>query len=307
MTKIDLITGFLGAGKTTFIRNYVSYLLSMGQRVCILENDYGAVNVDTMLLSDMISDKLDIESVAGGCDADCHKRRFKTKLITMGMKGYDRVIVEPSGLFDVDEFFDTLYEEPLDFWYEIGSVMCLIEANLDIPLSEAAEKCIASEIANSGMVVFTKKDLVDRQNLDAVSSYINDVLKKNRVNRDVTSFSLCVSNEELSGEEIKKIMNASYKRNDYIKFNVDESGFNSCYFMDTRITLQELKQSINNLFNDSECGNIFRVKGFVYENGWHEINATKSELKIDEIKDGQRVIIVIGENLKEEKISKIIY
>ena len=42
--------------------------------------------------------------VSGGCDADCHRRRFKTKLIAMGMCGYDRVIVEPSGIFDVDEF-----------------------------------------------------------------------------------------------------------------------------------------------------------------------------------------------------------
>ena len=42
--------------------------------------------------------------IAGGCDADCHRRRFRTKLIAMGMCGYDRVIVEPSGIYDVDEF-----------------------------------------------------------------------------------------------------------------------------------------------------------------------------------------------------------
>ena len=33
------------------------------------------------------------------------------KLISMGMSGYDRILVEPSGIYDVDEFFDTLYDE----------------------------------------------------------------------------------------------------------------------------------------------------------------------------------------------------
>jgi G3E family GTPase len=44
MVKIDLITGFLGAGKTTFIRKYAEYLMDKGLSIGILENDYGAVN-----------------------------------------------------------------------------------------------------------------------------------------------------------------------------------------------------------------------------------------------------------------------
>ena len=54
MVKIDLITGFLGAGKTTFIRNYAEYLMRKGENIGILENDFGAVNVDMMLLQDQI-------------------------------------------------------------------------------------------------------------------------------------------------------------------------------------------------------------------------------------------------------------
>ena len=45
MVQVDLITGFLGAGKTTFLRRYVRYLVQQGHKVCILENDFGAVNV----------------------------------------------------------------------------------------------------------------------------------------------------------------------------------------------------------------------------------------------------------------------
>ena len=130
MVKIDLITGFLGSGKTTFIKKYAKYLMTQGMNIGILENDFGAVNVDMMLLKDLEGDQCELEMVAGGCDADCHRRRFKTKLIAMGMCGYDRVIVEPSGIFDVDEFFDVLREEPLDQWYEIGSVITIMNAKL---------------------------------------------------------------------------------------------------------------------------------------------------------------------------------
>lgn len=49
MIKIDLITGFLGSGKTTFIKKYAEYLMSQGMEIGIIENDFGAVNVDMQL------------------------------------------------------------------------------------------------------------------------------------------------------------------------------------------------------------------------------------------------------------------
>lgn len=139
MVKIDLITGFLGSGKTTFIRKYAQYLMDAGNNIGILENDYGAVNVDMMLLQDLMGENCELEMISGGCDKDCHRRRFKTKLIAMGMCGYDRVIVEPSGIFDVDEFFDILHEEPLNRWYQIGNVIAIVDSKLERDLSEEAD------------------------------------------------------------------------------------------------------------------------------------------------------------------------
>ena len=53
MIKVDLITGFLGSGKTTFLKKYAKYFINQGQRVGILENDFGAVNVDMLLLNEL--------------------------------------------------------------------------------------------------------------------------------------------------------------------------------------------------------------------------------------------------------------
>ena len=60
MVKIDLITGFLGSGKTTFIKKYARYLLDQGLNIGILENDFGAVNVDMMLLKDLEGEHCDM-------------------------------------------------------------------------------------------------------------------------------------------------------------------------------------------------------------------------------------------------------
>ena len=156
MVTIDLITGFLGSGKTTFIKHYAKYLMDQGMNIGILENDFGAVNVDMLLLQELMGDKCELEMIAGGCDRETHRRRFRTKLIAMGMCGYDRVLVEPSGVYDVDEFFDVLRDEPLDRWYQIGNVITVVNAKLESELSDMSEYLLASEAAHAGAVVLSR-------------------------------------------------------------------------------------------------------------------------------------------------------
>ena len=147
MVQVDLITGFLGAGKTTFLRRYVRYLVQQGHKVCILENDFGAVNVDALLVQEVLGPGCDVETISGGCDCDTHQRRMRTKLIAMAMRGFDRVVVEPSGIFDVDEFFDILRDDPLDRWYQLGSVIAIVDALLPETLSPQAEYLLGKPAA----------------------------------------------------------------------------------------------------------------------------------------------------------------
>ena len=79
MTKIDLITGILGSGKTTFLLKYARHFIDRGENIAILENDFGAVNIDMMILQELKGEHCRLEMVAGGCDADCHRRRCKTQ------------------------------------------------------------------------------------------------------------------------------------------------------------------------------------------------------------------------------------
>ena len=178
MVKVDLITGFLGSGKTTFIKKYARYLMEQGQNIGILENDFGAINVDMMLLRELESENCELEMVAGGCDKDCYRRRFRTKLIAMGMCGYDRVLIEPSGIFVVDDFFDALNEEPLDKWYQIGNVITVVDACLEENLSEGADYILASEAANAGCILLSRTQQASEGQIKATVAHINRALEK---------------------------------------------------------------------------------------------------------------------------------
>ena len=179
MVQVDLITGFLGSGKTTFMRHYARYMVQQGWNVCILENDFGAVNVDVMLLQDILGDHCDMESISGGCDCDTHQRRMRTKLISLAMQGFDRVIIEPSGIFDVDEFFDILHDEPLDKWYRMGNVIAIVDAKQEQQLSPQSAYLLASETANAGMVVLSRSQLATPAEMDSTVNYLNHALEQN--------------------------------------------------------------------------------------------------------------------------------
>jgi G3E family GTPase len=176
MIYADLITGFLGAGKTTFIRKYAAYWASKGQKVCVLENDYGAINVDVAFLENNEGLQLDTAMIVGGDGADAHKRRFKTKLITLAMSGYQRIIIEPSGIFDMDEFFDTLYEDPLESMYSIGNVIAIADAGLPDDLSEESDYILASEIADAGIVLISKASSYSASRIGKVEEHISSAL-----------------------------------------------------------------------------------------------------------------------------------
>lgn len=307
MIKIDLITGFLGSGKTTFIKKYARYLMDKGLNIGILENDYGAINVDMMLLKDLEGDHCELEMVSGGCDADCHRRRFKTKLIAMGMCGYDRVIVEPSGIFDMDEFFDILREEPLDQWYEIGSVIAVVDAGLDCGQSEAADYLLASEAAGAGCIVLSKVKNVSAEQTETVKAHLEQAMKKVGCRRSLFGHIIASDWEQFTEEDYQRLMNCGYEPASYRKTDA-AAAFDSLFFMNLELTAEELKERTARLFEEPGCGHILRVKGFVKaEDGrWLELNATRREQTLAVSPDGQEVLIVIGEQLSKETIGKIL-
>lgn len=307
MVKIDLVTGFLGSGKTTFIKRYAEYLMDQGQNIGILENDFGAVNVDMLLLQELQGDNCELEMISGGCDQETHRRRFKTKLISMGMCGYDRVIVEPSGIYDVDEFFDVLRDDPLDRWYEIGNVFTVVNAKLENQLSDQAEFLLASETANAGRVILSRSQEAAEEEKRETVEHLNRAMAAYGCSRKLEpSEILDQAWDEFTKEDFQKILNSGYRTESYRKLEFNEKqGFQSLYYMNLKMTEAEVKTEVQAALEDEKCGSVFRIKGFMQtgENQWIELNATKNETEIHPIREGQEVLIVIGERLEEEALA----
>lgn len=306
MTKVDLITGFLGSGKTTFLKLYVKYLLKKSEKIGIIENDYGAVNVDMMLLSELSDLGCEVETIAGACDLDCHKRRFKTKLIALGMQKLDRVVIEPSGIFDVDEFFDILHEEPLDSWYEIGSVIAVADALELSALSKESSYLLASQTANAGAVVLSKTQFSDENKINEKIRQINEALKAVNCSKKLGDNVIKKNWSDFTDDDFEKIESCGYELFDYTKNALPSNAYSSLYFMNNDINPLEIREISHKLFSGKEYGSIFRIKGFLKQDeNWLELNATEKQFELSPKDNGQDIIIVIGENLNEKRIKEV--
>ena len=252
-----------------------------------------------------MGDQCELEMVSGGCDKDCHRRRFKTKLIAMGMCGYDRVIVEPSGIFDVDEFFDALREDPLDKWYEIGNVIAIADAGLPEQMSKDAEYLLGSEAADAGLVFVSKLDESSKEQSDTILPHINRAMESISCTRKLSEEDVMKKKwDELTNDDWNRILTCGYHTESWQKRDVeDDKSFSSLSFMNLPLTKKQILNAATQILGDPSCGHVHRIKGFLETpDGWFELNATAAQRQLNPIANGQQIIIVIGEGLNKEKI-----
>ncbi len=331
MIKIDLITGFLGAGKTSFIQKYAKQLLKEEQRIGIIESDYGAINIDLMILQDLEEAGCDLEMVIGGNSPADHQRRLRSKLISMAMLGYNRIIVEPSGIYDVDEFFDLLHEEPLDRWYKIGNVITLLDARLHTPLSDASSYMLVSQAASAGAIVLSRTQLASPEELASTLSALEASMQDFQCKKAISPILFDKDWSLLTEEDWQKLLSCGYSYADYRKLPLSErSDYTSLFFMKENcphLTLiademsdmdalsekthrnevsYTIKKSTESIFSDASCGNVIRIKGFfsLPDNHYLQLNASRQDFSLKEVTKGQEVLIVIGEDLNQAEIEK---
>ena len=312
--KIDLITGLLGAGKTTFIKQYVRYLVDQGEEVCILVNDYGAISVDMALLHYDLGEICDLEMVTAG-DWDCYLRRTKTKLIQMAMFGYDRIIVEPSGVFDADDFYDILRDEPLDRWYQIGAVLSLVDAHLSEELSEEEAYLLLAEACTAGKILISKlpRDLTAKEE-EKLQQHILDILNRQGKHfhcervfeaKDI----LAKSWEDFTTEDYQLLSTAGMVHADMQKMHVAEQGsYETLFFYRVQRSQEKVVAMTQDLLKGSDYGNVIRVKGLFCDSDtqkWYQINATGSEMEIQPMEAQKEVMLVIGEHLHHDRIKEV--
>lgn len=215
------------------------------------------------------------------------------------------MLVEPSGIFDPDEFFDILRDEPLDQWYEIGNIIALVDAAAPGPESPEAEYLLASEAAPAGMVILSHGDEVPEEQAEAVVEHLNRTLEKIRCPRRFGDDVLKKGIPSLSEKDLDRISSCGYRPESYEKRLIrGENGFETCCFLNPEKTGAALLEAVKEILESPDCGKVFRVKGFFRESdeSWRECNGTRNGITVSSIENGQEVLIVIGESLNEAEI-----
>ena len=223
----------------------------------------------------------------------------------MAMSGYSHVVIEPSGIFDVDEFFDTLRESPLDKWYKIGSVITIADPTMTADVSAESSYLIASQAAVAGTILFSRCAEADRGQIDRTLDSLKTNMAAIRCTRDPHNYYIAKPWEELTESELDEIGASGYSEPSFVKMQNEDEGYSSIYFMNKDISIMQLKETAQKIFADELCGEVFRIKGFTTSHDqWYEVNVTKNGFVSRPIDEGQSIIIVIGENLDRDCIGK---
>lgn len=176
MVKVDLITGFLGVGKTTFIQNYVKYLKEKGEVIHIVENEFADRGVDSAFLHEEADDCCTISDLSGMCMCCIGKKEFIRLLVESAGTGCSRIVVEPSGIYDVDEFFDVLSDPRVSSLCEIGCILTIVDPMNQQQLTEEAKYLMFAQLVASGTIIYSKTQLLADGQLEEAMEWVNQLV-----------------------------------------------------------------------------------------------------------------------------------
>lgn len=126
MTRINIISGFLGAGKTTLIKKMLSEVFS-GQKIVLIENEFGEIGIDGGFLKDS---GVEITEMNSGCICCSLVGDFGTALKEVLKKfNPDRVIIEPSGVGKLSDVIKAVEKVAEDIEVELDHSITVADAN----------------------------------------------------------------------------------------------------------------------------------------------------------------------------------
>lgn len=127
MIKVNVVSGFLGAGKTTLIKYLAAALTENNEKVVILENEFGQVGIDGKLLE---LEGLAVYEISSGCICCSLKNDFTSTLLHIAdVICPDRILIEPSGIFVLSEMYDIFTNPEIKSRLTLSSALTVIDCN----------------------------------------------------------------------------------------------------------------------------------------------------------------------------------
>ncbi len=158
MTKIDIISGFLGAGKTTFIKKLLEEAIS-GEQVVLIENEFGQIGIDGGFLKDA---GIEIREMNSGCICCSLVGDFGRSLEEV-LTRYkpDRVIIEPSGVGKLSDVMKAVRDVAATVDVTLNSAVTMVDASKCKMYMKNFGEFFNNQIEHAGTIVLSRTDVTD--------------------------------------------------------------------------------------------------------------------------------------------------
>lgn len=299
MIKVNLISGFLGAGKTTLIKKILGNVKE--EKVIIIENEFGEVAIDGDLIK---KEGFDVFELRSGCICCMMKQDFEDSLQKV-IEEYkpDRIIIEPTGISSLSQLLDILEKDNFKDRININSVITVVDGTSYLEEKDAFGEFYIDQVKNAKTLIVSKTQIVDKSTLKEVKESLREFNKKAHI--------ITLPFEKFNKEYILNFLDEDLLK-DMEREPVEvvistEDGFESLGVKTNKIFgTKEMNEIISKLFT-GEYGNVIRIKGFL--KGKEEIiqiNCTKKVHNIETVKGREELkICIIGQGLCKNEIKSL--
>ena len=194
-TKVDIISGFLGAGKTTFIKKLLAEALS-GEKVVLIENEFGEIGIDGGFLKDS---GIEVREMNSGCICCSLVGDFASSLKEILTKYTpDRVIIEPSGVGKLSDVMRAVADVEEELPVAGNSAVTLVDVKKAKLYIKNFGEFFNNQVQYAKTIVLSRTDVADQKKIDEAIQLIREI------NKDATIITTPLA--DLSGEKLLEIL-----------------------------------------------------------------------------------------------------
>lgn len=162
MTKIDIVSGFLGAGKTTLIKKLLKEALA-DTKVVLIENEFGEIGIDGGFLKEA---GIEIKEMNSGCICCSLVGDFGTSLKeVLDTYAPDRILIEPSGVGKLSDVMKAVQDAMADREVVLNSAVAVVDACKCKMYIKNFGEFFINQIAHAGTIVLSRTDKLSEEKL----------------------------------------------------------------------------------------------------------------------------------------------
>ena len=171
MTKVDIISGFLGAGKTTFIKKLIAESFA-GQQVVLIENEFGEIGIDSGFLKDA---GINITEMNSGCICCSLVGDFGKALGEVVEKYHPaRIIIEPSGVGKLSDVAAAVESVDKSACLEVNSMVTVVDGNKAKMYMKNFGEFFNNQVESAGTIVISRSQNMKQEKLDEVTKLLRE-------------------------------------------------------------------------------------------------------------------------------------